>query len=119
MARNTLVLGDLFRGLLNAARRARRQRSEQVLLALDQGGGVEAGGLESMPVGDGVGGTGLDTVAAEDAARVIDVVDLGVAFAAGDAVGLGVLRRFDIDTVGRTGRRAQETGDTLLQPVDV
>src|SRR5689334_8840441 len=117
MARNTLVLADLVRGLLKAARRARRQRSEPVRLALEQGGGVEAGGLESMPVGDGVGGTGLDTVPAEDAARVIDVVDLGVAFAAGNSGGLGVLRRFDIDAVGRTGRRAQKTGDTLLQPV--
>ena len=55
---------------------------QHVFLAHDQGGGVEAGQLEAVAVGDGVGGAGFDAVAAEDAAVVVDVVDLGVALGA-------------------------------------
>ena len=83
--RDSLVLGDLFRGDLNAAVGARRHRGEHVFFPLDQRGGVVAGGLEAVAVGDGVGGAGLHAVPAENAAVVIDVVDAGVALAAGDA----------------------------------
>jgi len=42
-----------------------------------QVGGVQRGLLEAMAVGDGIGGAGFHAVAAEDAAVVVDVVDLG------------------------------------------
>ena len=63
------------------------------------------------------GGAGFHAIAAENAAVVVDVIDLGVALAAADAHLIGVFGGFDIDAVGRAGRRAQETGDALLQAV--
>src|SRR5277367_2319473 len=66
-----------------------------------------------MSVGDGVGGTSLNAVAAEDAAVVVDVVDLGVALGTGDAL-LGSL---DIDAVRWARSRAEITGDAFFQPV--
>ena len=46
---------------------------EEVFLAHDESGGVEAGEFEAVAVGDGVGGAGLDAITAEDAAVVVDV----------------------------------------------
>ncbi len=70
-----------------------------------------------MAVGDGIGGAGLDAVAAEDAAVVVDIVDLGVALGAGDARLFSVLCGFDVDAVGGAGGSAEEAGDTLLEAV--
>ena len=92
---------------------------EQVVLAHDERGGVEAGELEAVAVGDGVGGAGLDTVTAEDAAVVVDVVDLGVALGGGDADLFGVLGGLDVDAVRGAGGGAEEAGDTLFQAVFV
>jgi len=58
---------------------------EEILLAHDESGGVEAGEFEAVAVGDGVSGACLHAIAAEDAAVVVDVVDLGVTLGAGDA----------------------------------
>src|SRR6266576_3561216 len=80
-----------------------RRRDEEVFLAHDQVGGVEAGELETVAVGDGIGGAGLDTIAAEDAAVVVDIVDLGVTLGTGDALFRGVLGGFDVDAVRRAG----------------
>jgi hypothetical protein len=74
-------------------------RHQHVFFAHDQIGGVQAGEFESVTMGNGVGGAGLDAVAAEDAAVVIDVVDLGIALGAGDPLLGGVLGGFDIDAV--------------------
>ena len=90
-------------------------RDQQVFLAHDEGGGVEAGEFEAVAVSDGVGGAGFDTVAAEDAAVVVDVVDLGVTFGRGDALFFGVFGGFDVDAVGGTSRGAQEAGDTFFE----
>ena len=65
---------------------------------------------------DRVGRASLHAVAAEDTPVVVDVVDLGVALGRADARLLGVVRRLYIDAVGRTRRRAQKAGHTLLQP---
>src|SRR6476646_10466018 len=69
------------------------------LLAVHQIGGVEGRQLETVAVSDGVGRTGLDTISAENAAVVVDVVDLGIALSATDAVFSGVLGGFDINAV--------------------
>jgi hypothetical protein len=90
-------------------------RHQQVFLAHDEGGGVETGEFEAVAVGDGVGGAGLDTVAAEDAAVVVDVVDLGVTLGRGDALFFGVLGCLDVDAVGGAGCGAEEAGDTLFE----
>ena len=55
-------------------------------------------------------------VAAEDAARHVDLVDGRVALAGGDALLGRVLGRDDADAVGRAGGGAQRAADALLQP---
>jgi hypothetical protein len=72
-----------------------------------------------VTVGDGVGRAGLDTVAAEDAPVVIDVVDLGVALGAGDAFFFGILSGFNVDTVRGTGGSAEEARDTFFKAIFV
>src|ERR1039458_5796527 len=68
---------------------------------------------------DGVRRAGLHAVPAEDAAVVIDVVDRGVTLAAGNPRLFGILRRFNINAIGRARRRAQEAGDALFHTVDI
>jgi hypothetical protein len=94
-----------------------RSRNQKVFFAHDQGGSVEAGEFEAVAMRDGVSGTGFDTVAAEDASVVVDVVDLGVALGGGDAYFFSVLRSFDVNAVRRACGGAEEAGDTLLKAV--
>src|SRR2546430_6139026 len=54
-------------------------------------------------------------VAAEDAARHVDLVDRGVALARRDLVVGGVLRGHHADALGRAGGRAQRAADALLE----
>src|SRR5579871_5360135 len=89
---------------------------QHLLLAVDQIGSIERSQLESVAVCDGVGRAGLDTVSAENAAVVVDVVHLGIALGATDAILGGILGGFNIDAVRRTGRRAEKARDTFLQP---
>src|SRR6185295_18126826 len=56
-------------------------------------------------------------VAAEDAAREVDLVDAGVALAGRDAVVRRVLGRDDADAVRGTGGGAERATDALLEPV--
>src|SRR5579864_4248478 len=111
-----LVRSNLFR-INDRWPGARWHGREHVLLALDQRGGVVAGLFETVAMSNGVGGTSLDAITAEDTAGVIDVVDLGVALAARDAGGFGVLGRLDIDAIGGTGRGAEKAGHAFLHPV--
>lgn len=67
-----------------------------------------------MAVGYSVGGTGFYAIAAEDAAGIVNVVDLGVAFAGGDAIGRGILSRFDVNAVRGTRGGAEEAANALL-----
>jgi hypothetical protein len=97
--------------------RKQRSRNEEVFFAHDQGRSVEAGEFEAVAMRDGVGGTGFDAVAAEDAAVVVDVVDLSVALGGGDAYFFSVLRGFDVNAVRRAGGRTEEAGHTLLKAV--
>src|SRR5215208_6253153 len=55
-------------------------------------------------------------VAAEDAAREVDLVHRGVALAGADAVLRRVLGGHDADAVGRAGRGAQRAAHALLEP---
>src|SRR5262249_51747763 len=58
-------------------------------------------------------------VAAEDAARHVDLVDARVALAGGDAVVGCVLGGDDADAVRRARRRTERAADALLEPVRV
>src|SRR5690348_13868375 len=90
---------------------------QQLLFTIDQPGCVESRDFKSMPMRDCVRRTGLDTIAAKNAAVVIDVIDLGVALGAADAVAGRVLRSLNVYAVGRTGGSAQEACYTLLQSI--
>ena len=68
-----------------------------------------------MTVRDGIGRACFDAIAAKNAARIVDVVDAGVAFSGGNPLGVGVFRSLDVDASGGAGRRAQETADALFQ----
>src|SRR5437879_8417026 len=70
-----------------------------------------------MAVRDRVGGAGFHAISAEDAARIIDIVDAGVAFAGGDALRFRIIRRFDVDAVRRTGGGAEKAADAFFQAV--
>ena len=100
-------------------RRQRAHRHQHVFLAHDQVGGVQRGQLEAVSVGDGVGGAGFDTVAAEDAAVVVDVVDLGVALGRGDANCLRVFRGLNINAICGAGRGTEEAGHAFFEAVFV
>src|ERR1019366_9684849 len=66
---------------------------------------------------DSVAGAGLHAISAEDAAAVIDVIDLGVALRGTNALLGSVLRRLDVNTIRGTSRCAEEAGHTLLQAI--
>src|SRR5271157_1270216 len=95
----------------------RGRTREQLLLAVNQVAGVVRGQLEAVTVGDRVGGAGFHAVAAEDAAVVIDVVNLGVTLGAADTLLGSVLGGLNVDAIRGTGRGTEEAGHALLQPV--
>src|SRR5947207_14481421 len=97
-----MTAAGFFGNCLERELRARRNRHQHLLLAVNQGGGVVAGDLESVSMGDGVGGAGLYAVAAKNATVVIDIVNLGITLAAADAELVGIFSRFDIDAISGT-----------------
>src|SRR5437763_1591826 len=72
-----------------------------------------------MPVCNRIGRASLYTVTTKNAARIVDVVYRSVAFAGRNSIRIGVFSGFDINTIGRTGRGAKETADTLFQSIFV
>jgi hypothetical protein len=113
-------LGEYLRCVFIGAHGIRERwhcRNKQVFLTHDERCGVEAGEFEAVAVGDGVSRASLDAVPAKDAAVVVDVVDLGVALGAGDALLFGVLCGLDVDTVRRAGSGTEKACDTLLKTV--
>src|ERR671917_2488094 len=98
-----------------AQRRALERLGEQHLLREDQVGAVVVGHLVVVAHRDRVERARDLAVAAEDAARQVDLVDGGVALAGADAVLRRVLGGDDADAVGRAGARAQRAADAFLQ----
>src|SRR4051812_46902641 len=96
---------------------SRWNRGQHVFLGIDERGGVVAGHLETVPVRDRVSRAGFDAISAENAAIVVDVINLRVTLAAADPDLLGVLSGFDVYAVGRARRRAQEAGHALFEAV--
>jgi hypothetical protein len=90
---------------------------EELFFAIDHGIDVVGGELESMTVRDRVGGASFDAVSAKNAARIIDIVDSGVAFGGGDAICFGIFGGLDIDAARGTGCGAKKAGDALLEAV--
>ena len=92
---------------------------QQLLLAVDEGVGVVSGNFKIVAVRDGIARARFHAVPAKNAAIVIDVVDLGVAFGGRDALLGGVLGGFNIDAIGGAGGGAEETGHAFFQSVFV
>ena len=72
-----------------------------------------------MAVRNGVGGACFHAVSTEDAAVVVDVINLGVALSAAYALLGSIFGSLNVDAVRRAICRAQETGHALLQTVFV
>ena len=96
-----------------------RPGGEHLLLTINQIAGVERGQLKAVTMRDGIGGAGLNAVAAENTSIVIDVVNLGVSFGATDALFRGVIGGFDINAVRWTIGGAKEASHTLFQSIFV
>jgi len=70
-----------------------------------------------MAVGNRVRGAGFYAVAAEDAAGVVNVVDLCVAFPCRDAIGRGIFSCLNINTVRWARGGAKKAADALFVAV--
>ena len=68
-----------------------------------------------MAVCDRIRRAGFHAVTAENAARIINVVNAGVALAGGDAVHIRIFRGFNVNAIRRAGRRTEKASYTLLQ----
>src|SRR6478672_9612163 len=96
---------------------ALQRRREQHVLGVDQVVAVVLGDLEVVAQRDRVERAGELAVAAEDAARHVDLVDARVALARRDTILRRVLGRHDADAVRRARRRAERAADALLEAV--
>ena len=67
-----------------------------------------------MAVGDRIGRAGFDTVATKNTAGIIDVVNLGIAFASRNAIRVGIFSGFDVNAVGRACGSAQKASNALF-----
>src|SRR3954468_14152840 len=101
---------------LPAERRALGVRREQHLLREQEIGARVVGELVVDAHRDRVERARDLAVAAEDAARHVDLVDRGVALAGRDLVLGRVLRRHDANALGRARGGAQRAADALLEP---
>ena len=88
---------------------------EELLFPVNQRIDVVGSELKSVPVSDSVRWTRFDAVSAENAARIIDVVNAGVAFPCGDTLGISVFSSFNINAIRRAGRGAKKASNALFQ----
>src|SRR6266496_411645 len=79
---------------------------QHLLLAVHQIAGIEGSQFKPMSVGNRIGRTRFHAIPAKNAPVVIDVVDLGIALGATDAVLRRVLGSLDIDAIRGAGRGA-------------
>jgi hypothetical protein len=88
---------------------------EKFFFAVDQGINVVGGEFESVPVCNRVRGAGFHAVPAENTARIIYVVNAGIALTRGDPVRVCVFRGFDVNAIGGASCGTEETAYALLQ----
>lgn len=75
--------------------------------------------FKSVAVRDGIGWASFHAVAAENATRIVNIVDARVTLPGGNAVRVLVFCRLDVDAVCGTRGRAKKTPHALLQAVFV
>src|SRR5688572_33490020 len=97
--------------------------NQQIIFGLEEVGATVNRQFKVVAVSDGILRTGLDTIPAEDAASIINVVDGRIPFIDTGALfgRSGIIRGHDVNALRRTRGRAQVTGYALLTPelVDV
>jgi hypothetical protein len=96
---------------------ARGPGLEQLFLTVNQGVDVVRSKLDIVAVGDRVSWTRINTIAAKDAPRVVDVVNARVTLSGRDPIGFRILSGFDVDAVCGTGCGAQKASDTFFEPI--
>ncbi|HET6143745.1 MAG TPA: hypothetical protein VFE02_09555 [Candidatus Acidoferrales bacterium] len=92
---------------------------EQLFFTVNHCVDVGGGELESVAVRDGVSGAGFYAITAEDAARVVNIIDAGVTLSGGNSLGLRIFGGFNVNASSRAGRGAEETAYAFFQPVFV
>src|SRR5882757_720475 len=98
---------------------AGQQRGHQLLLGVDELLAIVECQLVLVAHRERTGRARLDAQAAENAAQVVDLIDLAVALTGRIPLRLGVVTALDVDRVGRAGPGAQLAADALLQAVRV
>ena len=88
-----------------------------MLLAHDKIGSVTGRQLKAVPVRNRIRGTRLDTISTENAAVVVDIVNLGVTLGATDPILRCIIGRFDVNAIGRAVGRAEKAGNALFQTI--
>ena len=94
-----------------------RHGGQHLLFAVNQIAGVERGKFKPVAMRNRVRRAGFYAISAENAAVVINVVNLGVALRAANPVLCRILRRLNIDAIRRAIGRAQEAGHALFQTI--
>ena len=89
---------------------------EKLFFAIEQGIDVIRSELETVAVGNRIRRASLDAVSAENAARIINVVNAGVAFPRGNSAGIGIFGGFNVDAIRRASRGAEKASNALLEP---
>ena len=89
---------------------------EKLFFAIDQGINVVCSELKAVSVRNRIRGAGFDAIPAENAARIINVVNAGVAFPRGNSAGIGIFGGFDVDAIRRASRGAEKASNALLEP---
>jgi hypothetical protein len=107
----------MVRGLICESGFRRRPGLKELLFTIDQSINVVRGKLDIMAVGDGVGRTCFHAVAAKDASRIVNIVNLRIALAGRHATCFGVFRSFNVNAICRTGRGAQKTADAFFKSI--
>ena len=88
-----------------------------MFLAVDQGVDVVGGEFDVVAMSDRVGGASFDTIAAKNAARVVNVVHLRVTFASGDTLGVSIFGRLDVYAICGASGGAKEATHALFKSV--
>src|SRR5215475_13560314 len=70
-----------------------------------------------MPMGNRIRRAGFHAISAENAARIINVVNGSVPLSRGNPVRVGIFGGFNVNAVRRACRCTQKASDALFQPV--
>jgi len=92
---------------------------EELFFTVNEGVDVVGGKLDVVAVGDGIGRACVNTVAAEDAAGIVNIIDARIALSRGDAIGFVVFSGFDVNTIRGARCCAKKTTNAFLEAVFV